>query len=143
MSEGDWPRGDRRSDRENRHRSGCHALIHAGSLVVQGDPLRGLEWTPRAADLARRMREELERTRALPQVRVVEAASLSGRPENPEVASALGPAPEMDDAIAGLVGLGWTKAQATARVTRARERLAENSGEAVDITRLLAEAVRS
>ena len=88
------------------------------------------------------MREELERTRALPQVRVVEAASLSGHPENPEGASAR-PAPEMDDAIAGLVGLGWTKAQAAARVTRARERLAENSGEAVDITRLLAEAVRS
>ena len=89
------------------------------------------------------MREELERTRALPQVRVVVAASLSGHPENPEGDSALGPASEMDDAIAGLVGLGWTKAQATARVTRARERLAGNSGEAVDITRVLAEAVRS
>ena len=67
-------------------------------------------------------------------MRVVEAASLSGHPENPEGASALGPAPEMDDAIAGLVELGWTKVQARARVTRARERLAENSGEAVDIT---------
>ena len=111
--------------------------------MVDGDPLRGLEWRPRAADLARRMREELERTRALPQVRVVEAASLSGHPENPEGASALGPASEMDDAIAGLVELGWTKAQARARVTRARERLAEKSGEPVDITRLLAEAVRS
>ena len=121
----------------------CHSLVHAGALVVEGDPLAGLEWTPRAADLARRMREELERTRALPQVRLVEAASLSGHPENPEGASALGPASEMDDAIAGLVELGWTKAQATTRVTRALERLAENSGEAVDVTRVLAEAVRS
>ena len=87
----------------------CHAIVHSGALVVGGDRLKGLKWTPRAADLTRRVRQELERRRALPQVRLVESSKFSRPPENSERFSALGRGggEEIEDAIAALVELGW------------------------------------
>ena len=119
----------------------CHACIHAGVLVVEGDPVGALTWTPRAADITRRVREEPQTTRSLPEVRVVETPEFSGCPETDSVNADTG-SEEIEDATAGLVGLGWTRAQATERVRRAWARLSL-AEDPVDVGKLLSAALRS
>ena len=48
----------------------------------------------------------------------------------------------IEDVIAGLRGLGWTKEQAKIRANRAYTRLVEESSEPIDIQRLLLASIR-
>jgi hypothetical protein len=53
----------------------CHALVHAGCLKLEGDPIHGLKWTTLAADLTRSVRESLGRMCELARACVVEVAA--------------------------------------------------------------------
>ena len=48
----------------------------------------------------------------------------------------------MEDVVAGLRGLGWTKEAAKTRVARAHARLLERTEEPIDVETLLRAAVR-
>jgi hypothetical protein len=52
----------------------CHSLCHAGLLVIEGDPVRGLTFRPAAMSVTSALRQELEAVSALPVVRTVQAA---------------------------------------------------------------------
>jgi hypothetical protein len=123
----------------------CHALVHAGCLKLEGDPTHGLKWTPVAADQTRSVREALGRMSGLAQVRVVEVAGESASPDCVRRTSAPDARSEAEaDVVAGLVGLGWSHADAVRRLERARGRLRER-GEApgaVAVESLLQEALR-
>jgi hypothetical protein len=128
----------------------CHALVHAGCLQLEGDPICGLKWTPVADDLTRSVRAALERMSALARACVVEVAGESASvdcvfrtsvlptsvPETQSEAAA--------DVVAGLVGLGWSRTDAIRRLERARGRLRERgeSPDTVGVQSLLQEALR-
>jgi hypothetical protein len=84
------------------------------------------------------------------QVRVVEVAGESGTPDCVFRTSVLRPSvPEARseaaaDVVAGLVGLGWSHAEAIRRLERARERLRERGEDpdTVGVESLLQEALR-
>jgi hypothetical protein len=133
----------------------CHALVHAGCLKLEGDPIHGLEWTPVAADLTRSVREALERMSGLARACVVEVTGES-TPVDCTLrtsvlrtsvlrTSAAEPRSEAEaDVVAGLVGLGWSHADAVRRLDRARGRLGQR-GEDPDtmaVESLLQEALR-
>ena len=98
-------------------------------------------------DLTRNVREALERTRTLPEIHTVRVA-FSGHPENRGGSTRSAPAVDeetqemIEDVIAGLRGLGWTKEQAKIRTSRAFARLTEESTEPIDTQRLLLASIR-
>ena len=49
----------------------CHALVHAGFLVIRGDPLTGLEFLAAGDRLRRNLEAELEELASIPRVDVV------------------------------------------------------------------------
>jgi hypothetical protein len=126
----------------------CHALVHAGCLKLEGDSIHGVKWTTVAADLTRSVREALGRLNGLGQVRVVEVAGQSGQSASPDcglqtsVPDARSEAEA--DVVVGLVGLGWSHADAVRRLERARRRLRERGKDPdrVEVKDLLQEALR-
>jgi hypothetical protein len=124
----------------------CHALVHAGCLKLEGDPIHGLKWTPVAADLTPSVREALARLSGLTRVRVVEVGEQSASPDcvhrtpTPDT-----PSEAAADVVAGLVGLGWSRADAIRRLERERGRLRERGEDPdrIEVKELLQEALRS
>jgi hypothetical protein len=55
----------------------CHALLHRGLLKLQGDPLKGLTWTPKVAELNldEDLNDGMEKLASLPKVVVAESGS--------------------------------------------------------------------
>jgi hypothetical protein len=123
----------------------CHALVHAGCLKLEGDPICGLKWTPVAAELTRSVHGAIERMSGLARVRVVEVAGESAsvdcvlQKSMPQARSEAAA-----DVVAGLIGLGWSRADAIRRLERARGRLRERGEDpdTVAVESLLQEALR-
>jgi hypothetical protein len=53
----------------------CHSAAHLGLLRIEGDPLTGLKWTPRCAELKLDLGEDIATLLTTPDVRVVEAVA--------------------------------------------------------------------
>jgi hypothetical protein len=124
----------------------CHALVHAGCLKLEGDPILGLKWTPVGADLARTVREALGRMSGLARACLVEVAGQSASPDCVLETSVPDARTEAEaDVVAGLVGLGWSRADAIRRLERARGRLRERGEDPdeVAVKSLLQEALRN
>ena len=123
-------------------------MIHAGALALEGHPIDGLRWTPRAADLTCEIRRELDKARGLPEVRWVEEASAGQNSPGPSASpeSEREQEPTVADAIAALQGLGFSEAQARERTKRAWSRLQEarreDESQEVDAGCLIKEALR-
>jgi hypothetical protein len=130
-------------------------------LLVEGDPIRGLQWKVAAADISRSVREELKRLSALPQVHVAAArdpaTSLPGQSGHPDAVWGREHGVESDgprtpklpgelaaDMLAALAGLGWSRAEAEKRLEQAWDRLllAGNDAGAIPVEKLLREAIR-
>jgi hypothetical protein len=87
----------------------CHALIHAGHLVVEGDPERGLVWRPRSMGWRSAAEEDLAAARDVPVM----------RPAEPEPGTSSRCRDTLELAEAGLVKLGWPRKEAELRVEAA------------------------
>lgn len=121
----------------------CHGLVHAGVLEVSGDPESGLRWRARASDLTREVRTALEEILSVPRVEILEmpagrgGSSSSGGPDERKPAL-------FENVLPALERLGWSRAEAEARLRAAHARLSSSGGppEAVDASTLLREAIR-
>jgi hypothetical protein len=123
----------------------CHALVHAGCLKLEGDTLDGLLWMPAAADLSRSVREALGTVGGLARVCVVEARGESTGVDSVPIEQTDAAADAGADVVAGLVGLGWSRADALRRLERARGRVLARGDalEKLPVESLLKEALCS
>ncbi len=123
----------------------CHASVHAGALVISGDPVRGLEWSVVCSDLTRSVRADLERVVKQASVRVVEVPVASGIPDAVLMPSAVEvPAALATTAIRALEVLQWPTQKARELLARAWERLrgVGCAPAAIDAAALVHEACR-
>ena len=98
----------------------CHSLHTAGLLDISGNPLEGLTFTPRGVKLARALTGEKVCVEAMPVV-MGQSAPSGGSGEKPRVYEAMSLTLEeaiaLEDAMLGLVSLGYRKTDAAPRVT--------------------------
>lgn len=123
----------------------CHAAIHAGALVLEGDPVRGLEWKVACANLTRSVRENLQQIIQQASVRVVEIPAPSEIPDG----ASKSPSVEIPAALAATVRralevLGCSARQAKEALETAWKRLLETGSgrESISEESLIREACK-
>jgi hypothetical protein len=99
----------------------CHALIHAGLLVLEGNPLVGLSWKPKCGENEFAFNEELARTSVIAQVYVAPTYE-SGTAQKPECATVDSERETLDAAlIRALKQIGYAGADAIDMMAAARK----------------------
>jgi hypothetical protein len=123
----------------------CHSLLHAGLLVVEGNPATGLVWKTKSDLIEFDFLKEIHELTGLPDVRVAGAGAGSRSPAEFAESAMADSEPrrqeELDaDLTTAMVGLGYSRRKARARLAYAREVLTPE--EAADEATLLGAAFR-
>jgi hypothetical protein len=123
----------------------CHALLHRGLLKLKGDPLKGLTWIPKVAELNldQDLNHGMEKLATLPKVVVAESESARTQTVARATECTVVHSVEIDEGlVCALRSLGYNRDQARRRVERATVKLRSKSAQVTD-EEILAEALRN